>query len=326
MKGFGYSFAAALVLFSLCGSVRAEKPIRIVASTGHYAAIAKIVGGDRVEVRSLLKDGQGPRGVEPKPSLLVPLNQTDLLVESGRDLELGWLTDLLTRSTNRAILPEAVGHVDASEGVDLIFYKGNQVDLPLLASFFGPRGEELTSIANPYYHLDPASGEAIARNIYQKLIAIDPDHAADYRARLGSFRNRLSEKMKEWDARMAPYRGRSVAADRHSWDYLARRHGFSIVGYIEPRVATVSTSVVRPPDSSQAAALAGEMKALGIGLLLQEENDTDRVVGETATRAGARRIVLPAMIEKENPSPDDYFAFYNRLYGKLASALQEKGN
>jgi ABC-type Zn uptake system ZnuABC Zn-binding protein ZnuA len=306
---------------------RAET-IKIVTSIEQYAALARIVGGDRVEVRSLVGADRSPRGVEPKPSLLVPLSRADLLIESGWDLEMEWLPELLSRSTNSTIQRGRSGHLDVSQGIDLLYYGRGEADIPFLLSvmaFLQTSGEETVKIANPYYHLDPANGAVIAKSIAAKLTEIDPDHAADYRMRLEVFVKNLEEKTAAWDAKIAPFKGLPVVFDRHAWDYLARRHGLSVAAYIEPKMRLVTRAAAKPIDPSEVSALAARMKAQGVRFLVQDQTDSSGIPEKISQAARARRVSLPISVGGD-PAAGDYFAFFDLIYDRLASAfIEEKG-
>lgn len=317
---------AVLLWLGPAGIPARAETIKIVTSIEQYAALARIIGGDRVEARSLVRADRSPRGVEPKPSLLVPLNRADLLIESGWDLEMEWLPELLSRSTNSTIQKGRPGHLDASQGIDLLYYGRGEADLPFLLSvmaFLQTGGEETVKIGNPHYHLDPANGAVIAKSIAVKLTEIDPDHAADYRMRLEAFVKNLEKKTAEWDAKMAPFKGLAVILDRHTWDYLARRDGLSIAGYIEPKMRWVTRAAARPSDPSEASALAVRMKAQGVRFLVQDQTDSAGAAEEIARKAGARRVRLPTSVGGD-PGAGDYFAFFDLIYDRLASAFSEE--
>src|SRR5499426_3016864 len=79
-----------------------------------------LVGGDKINVEALAKGYQDPHFVEPKPSFLLKLRHTDLLIVVGLDLEIGWLPPLITQSTNPKIQVGAPGHFDASRFAQIL--------------------------------------------------------------------------------------------------------------------------------------------------------------------------------------------------------------
>src|SRR5436190_19312313 len=90
-------------------------PLKVVATTQDLEALAKEVGGDKVETDSLAKGYQDPHQVEPKPSFILKLNKAELLVVVGRELEIGWLPPLINQARNPRIQPGPDRDADASQ-------------------------------------------------------------------------------------------------------------------------------------------------------------------------------------------------------------------
>ena len=89
--------------------------VKIVTSVPDFAAIARDIGGDKVEVVSLAKGYQDPHFVDAKPVFVTKLNQADLVIYNGLELEAGWLPLLITGARNSEIAAgNAVGHYDVS--------------------------------------------------------------------------------------------------------------------------------------------------------------------------------------------------------------------
>ena len=79
--------------------------LRVVATTPDLAALAREIGGDRVNVVALAKPTEDPHFVDAKPSHIVTLNRADALIEGGAELELGWLPPLLETRSFEAAAP-----------------------------------------------------------------------------------------------------------------------------------------------------------------------------------------------------------------------------
>src|SRR5258708_25611552 len=74
--------------------------IKVVTTTMDLRSIAELIGGDKVSVSSIATGYQNPHFVDPKPSYIIGLSQTDLFVTVGLDLETGWSPKLLSSSRN----------------------------------------------------------------------------------------------------------------------------------------------------------------------------------------------------------------------------------
>src|SRR5215212_9915592 len=111
-----FKWLPALVL-ALPLSAFAQGKLNVVATTEDLGSLAREIGGDKVAVTALAKGYQDPHFVDPKPSFILAVSRADLLVVVGRELEIGWLSPLLTSSRNSKIQPGSNGYLDASQTV-----------------------------------------------------------------------------------------------------------------------------------------------------------------------------------------------------------------
>src|SRR5512135_1530040 len=203
---------ALLFRMLLCGAVSATavgaNKLDVVTATTDMAALAQEVGGDKIEVESIAKGYQDPHFVEAKPSFLLKLRQADLLIAVGLDLEIGWLPPLITQCGNPRVQPGAPGYLDASQFAEILEKPTGQVS----------RAQgDVHPLGNPHYWLDPDNGRRVARGIANKLAELDPADAATFQQRFQDFDRRLAAAEKNWEAQMAPCRGRKVVSYHKSF-------------------------------------------------------------------------------------------------------------
>ena len=70
-------------------------PVQVVTTTNFVADWARVVGGDRVEVFSLLPVGSDPHHFQPGPRDVARVADADLVLSVGLYLEAAWLEELL---------------------------------------------------------------------------------------------------------------------------------------------------------------------------------------------------------------------------------------
>src|SRR5215831_9113920 len=159
-KSFSLLLAAVLCATLLLPSAAEAKKLKVITTLTDLASLTQEVGGDKVEVEALAKGYQDPHFVEPKPSFLLKLRNTDLLILVGLDLEIGWLPPLITQSGNGNIQPAGPGYLDASQFAEILEIPQGAVT----------RAEgDVHPLGNPHYWLDPDNGRRIARGIAAKL-------------------------------------------------------------------------------------------------------------------------------------------------------------
>src|SRR5205809_967302 len=84
-------------------SLPALSAVRVVATLPDLAALAAEAGGNRVQVESLSLPTQDPHFVDVRPSLALEVNQADLLLAVGQNLEVGWLPPLQSGAHNEKV-------------------------------------------------------------------------------------------------------------------------------------------------------------------------------------------------------------------------------
>src|SRR3954462_5341788 len=96
----------------------ARANLKIVTTATDYADIAKQIGGDKVDVHSVMKGPENVHNVMAKPTEMVYLNKADLFVHSGLDTE-PWRDNLLRGARNPRVNAGQPGNVDMSNGIEL---------------------------------------------------------------------------------------------------------------------------------------------------------------------------------------------------------------
>ncbi|MAR73558.1 zinc ABC transporter substrate-binding protein [Halomonas sp.] len=110
----------ALTGLALGPQAVADEPTQVVASFSVLADMVRNVGGDRVEVTSLVGPDSDPHVYSPRPTDARALAEADLVVLNGLQFE-GWMTRLLDASGYQGKT------VVATDGVPLLAYGGQSL-------------------------------------------------------------------------------------------------------------------------------------------------------------------------------------------------------
>jgi len=297
---------AALLLAALSFPARcAAKKLNVVTSTTDMAALAEEVGGDKITVEALAKGYQDPHFVEAKPSFLLKLKNADLLISVGLQLEIGWLPPLITQCGNARIQVGAPGYLDASQFAEILDIPTGQVTRAM---------GDVHPLGNPHYWLDPNNGRRIARGIAQKLGEMDPADSQYFQQRFQDFDRRLTDAEKNWDAEMAPYRGRKLVAYHTSWSNFAKHFGLQVVGYIEPRPGI-------PPTPGHTIEIIQLMKRDNVKLVVVEPYFDLKTPNSIGSATGAKVIVLLPSVGGEK-EVTDYFKLFDYDINLLIQAFK----
>src|SRR5215212_3789641 len=130
----------------------AQAKLNVVATLPDYGSIAEEIGGDKIKVTSIARGTEDPHFVDAKPSYIRVLNQADVLLEGGAELEIGWLPPLVNGARNEKILGDAPGHVILGRHIRLSEVPSGPLDRSM---------GDIHPLGNPHFWLDPENGKII---------------------------------------------------------------------------------------------------------------------------------------------------------------------
>lgn len=320
----------------------AEAVIKVVTTLQDYAAIARELGGERVEAQGIVPGCSDPHFVKPKPSYALLLRDADLLVSTGLDLEL-WLPVLENKAGNRRILEGTAGYVSVSQGIELL-------EKPVSLS---RAGGDVHVYGNPHIHTSPINARVIARNIATGLCKVDSAGCPVYQKNLEAFQARLSEKLYGadlvrllgaerldslaatgalvpflaeqglaerlggWLGQARPLHGRKLVTYHKNWVYLTALLGIQVVDFVEPKPGI-------PPSARHVAELIELIGDEGVPVLLTA-NYFERSKPEAiAQRTGIKVVRVPLSVGGES-GVDTYEALVDLWITRLVAAFAEAG-
>jgi zinc/manganese transport system substrate-binding protein len=305
-KNKALSVTAALLVSAALGTTYAASKLNVMTTTEDLASLAREVGGDKVNVDSIAKGYQDPHFVEPKPSFLLKLQKADILAVVGLQLEIGWLPPLQTQSRNAKIQVGGTGYLDVSQFCQILEIPQGQVTRAM---------GDVHPLGNPHFWLDPENGRRIAKAFVTKLSEADAADAGYFQQRYADFDKHLTEAVKGWQAKMAPYKGRKVITYHRSWPNFCERFGLQVVDYVEPRPGI-------PPSPSHTLEVINTMKRDGIQLILVEPYFDLRTPNSIAQAVnGDVAVLLPSVGGKKEVT--DYFQLFDYDINLLVNLFQK---
>jgi ABC-type Zn uptake system ZnuABC Zn-binding protein ZnuA len=280
----------------------AQDRIRVVATTTDLRSLTEAVGGDFVDAVTLVPANFDAEEYQPKPQDILRLKDARLVVRVGLDYDL-WFDRLLEAAAAPELRRGGPGYVDASYGVAPLEVRGVTVG----------RGDgHAHGSGNPHYWLDPGNAEFITANILEGLARIDPAHAKTYETNRVVFLARLSAKLTEWEARLAPLRSMPLIAYHNSWPYFARRFRLDFADFLEIKPGVPSTP-------SHLAGIIEMMRTRGVRIVVREPHEPERDVAFVAAKAGASVVALAASVGAL-PGTGDYLALFDIDIAALVDA------
>jgi zinc/manganese transport system substrate-binding protein len=291
---------SAMLGFAFTG----EAKLKVVATLPDLGALAREVGGDKVDVSVLAKPTEDSHFVDARPSFVVQLRDADVLIDGGAELEIGWLPPLLQNARNAKIDVGKPGRIQASQGVRLM-------NAPANAS---RAAGDVHALGNPHFVVDPIIAKTVAQHIAQAFSAVDSANAAAYDANYKKFETTINAKLQEWGAAMLPFKGQNVVAYHDSWPYFAHRFGLNIDTFLEPKPGI-------PPSPSHLAEVIEKMKTQKIKAIIIEPFH-DRKIAEKVASATGAKVVEFAQYPGALPGTDSYVKLIDKLVANLSAALK----
>jgi zinc transport system substrate-binding protein len=190
-----------------------EETIGVIVSILPQADFVEQIGGDHVRVTVMVPPGADPHTYEPTAGQLREVSTAQMYakVGSGIEFELTWFDKL--REVNREMLV-----VDCSNGVGLIGGADEQAH----------EGGEEHEGADPHIWLAPLNARVMVTNICEGLIAIDPEHEAEYLANRDRYLQELRELDSDIHEQLDPYgKHRAFLTYHPSFGYFAAEYNLT---------------------------------------------------------------------------------------------------
>ena len=199
-----------------------EAAIRVVATTSSMGMLARMVGGDAVDVTVLAPPDRDAHYLLARPSMMLALRRAELLITVGAGLEVAWLPAALQGASNPRILPGQPGYFEGA--AQLMLIEGGQAPDRALG--------DVHSAGNPHFYMDPERMATLALAVADRLARLDPDHRTGYEARAIAFGEAVEARVPGW--RVAARDASGVVLYHKDINYLAAFLGVPVLGYIEP--------------------------------------------------------------------------------------------
>ncbi|WP_251976173.1 metal ABC transporter solute-binding protein, Zn/Mn family [Salinicola avicenniae] len=257
----------ALSLLSVAGVSSAQAAIHVVAAESSYGSMVKSIGGEHVDVVSLLDSPDvNPHAFRADPRIARDLEQADLVVFNGLGFD-GWMEPLLEST-------------------------GGDERRVVRASDAG--SHKVMADNNPHLFYSPQIMLATASRVTDALKALDPGNADDYQANLAAFQQSLLPVYGAVQQLIADHPNLSITATVPVYSYM-----IDLIGY-ENRYHDIQFASMdnHQPSAQQVATFTDALKQHQVDLLiynLQVHNRlTENQVG-IAREAGIPTVGVSAI-------------------------------
>jgi len=173
--------------------------LKIVASFYPIYEFVKMVGGNNVNITTLIPIGVEPHNFEPTIQQIQNAESADLIIYNGAGLE-KWIDKIDSKSK-----------VDASQGLN--FLKGND--------------SESAGTYDPHVWLDPVLAEKEVENIRDALVKVDPANSQYYQSNANKFIAELNNLDNKIKTELTTCDKKDFIAFHNAFTYFANRYGLN---------------------------------------------------------------------------------------------------
>ena len=238
-----------------CAQDRPQDPLKVVASFSILGDFVKNVGGERVEVTTLVGPDGDVHVYAPAPADARKIAEAKLLVINGLGLE-GWLPRLLQASGGKAPI------ITATKGI-----------APL----------KLGSDADPHAWQSVANAKIYVTNIRDALAAADPADAEVFRKQAEAYLAKLDAldgEVRQAVKQIPPSR-RKVISTHDAFGYFAAAYGV-------PFIAPVGVSTESEASARDIARIIAQIKTEKIPAVFLENISDPRLIRRLSAETGAK--------------------------------------
>ncbi len=188
---------------------------------------ARQIGGEHVEVYSVIPTGAESHDFEPSAKDIIAINQADMFIYNGAGYET-WIENVIDNlDASKTML------VDASSELKIAEILGASHSHDHEEGHEEGHKEEHDHVhddANdPHTWLDPINAKTQAGTILASLTALDPTHEADYQANYDRFATELDSLDLQYKEMIKHATKHEIVVSHQAFGYLANRYGFKQV-------------------------------------------------------------------------------------------------
>lgn len=245
-----------------------DRQLRVVATTSIIGDVMANVGGEGIDLTTLMAYDQDPHSFEPGASVLMAVSEADVIFVNGWDLEEGLVTDLATIAGETPVV---------AVGANIIpLFLNDSGD----ATEIGTKEPNIHRRVDPHTWLSVQNVEQWVANITQILGDLDPDNTTNYKKNAQSYLLELDDIDKYLHEQIAsiPVDKRILVTNHGVFSYFAQEYGFRIIGTVLP-----STSTQAEPSAGDLAELILDMEESGACTIFTDIATNDNLAQTVAS-------------------------------------------
>lgn len=314
---------ASLLLLGSTGGAAAADKVKAVASFSILGDMVQKVGGDRVEVATLVPPDSDAHVFDPTPADAKTLAGADVFFINGLGFE-GWMerlekssgfkgkTVVVSKGVKPLTMEEEEGHHHGGGQDDEHAKNERGNDEP------AETGHDEHGVTDPHAWQSLANGKIYVANIRDALIAVDPEGKAAYDVNAAKYLAAIDAEENAVRAALTalPPERRKIITSHDAFGYFADAYGLEII-------APEGVSTESEASAQDVAKIIRQIKAEKIPAVFLENVTDPRLLDQIARETGAKiggTLYSDALSGPDGPAPT-YLDMFRHNVGALAAAL-----
>ncbi|RWH37837.1 MAG: metal ABC transporter substrate-binding protein [Mesorhizobium sp.] len=274
LKSFRAALALSVITLSAFATSSAfAAPLKVVASFTVIADFAKNVGGDRVNITTIVGPDGDAHVYEPTPADAVAMAGADVVLVNGLHFE-GFLQRLVDTSATKATI------VTLSKGVTPIAFKPEFADADA-AEGAGTGGGK--TVNDPHAFQSIANAKIYLKNIADAFCAADSAGCDSYKANAAAYTQKLGALEGEVTTAIQaiPEAKRVVITSHDAFGYFEHAYGLTFL-------APQGISTDSEPSAADVAKLVNQVKQDKAAAIFIENITNPRLIEQIASETGIK--------------------------------------
>lgn len=287
---------ATVLSFSACSSKQTNEnhavttessKVKVSVTFNAMKEFVEAVGGDKVEISTIIPDGTEPHDFEPKAQDLVGLSTAQVFVYNGFGMET-WVDNAVSAANNQKLIT-----VDASSGATPIT-NTNKDEIKEHGQY------------DPHIWLSLKGAETEVKNIKMALVKADSANSHYYETNCNHYISQLESLYNQYKEKFKTVQKKSIVTGHAAFAYLCRDFGLQ-------QNSVEDVFAEGEPSAQQLAQLIKYCNKNNVTTIFAEEMTSPEVSKTLASEVGAKVETIYTM-----ESTEDHKTYLERVTDNLS--------
>ena len=304
-----------IVVFKQEETVPKDDKIQIIATLFPQYDFAKHIVGDKADVKLLLSSGVETHNYEPTPKDMIKINNSDMFLYTGSDLE-PWTASIIDSLDTKCDI------IDISKGIELIKIEEFE---EMHINKIGYHNHENDETSHEHHHdeifdghiwLNPKNAIKMIDNITNAICKIDPLNKEYYERNATAYKTEITKLDEELENIIQSTNTKEIAVGgEFAYAYLVKRYGLDFVSVYN------NCGDGEDPSISKVKSVIDYINQNDMKVVFYEELTEGTVAKMIAEETEAEPLILYS-IHNANIEKDTYVSLFKKNIDNISKALK----